>query len=167
MNPTAAYKAKKDAMAAKAGAVIGKKPKSSSRPGKYKHIDFVPPAAVAKAAARGLAYRRKATPSNRGGLTPAEAAKEGVGSGVQRAVNLKNRDAVSPKVIKQMRGFLSRSEKSSKIGPDNKGTPWNDKGYVAWLLWGGDPAKAWVGKVTRQMDAADAKASKKAAPKSR
>ena len=137
MNPTAAYKAKKDAMAAKAGAVIGKKPKSSSRPGKYKHIDFVPPAAVAKAAARGLAYRRKATPSNRGGF------------------------------IKQMRGFLSRSEKSSKIGPDNKGTPWNDKGYVAWLLWGGDPAKAWVGKVTRQMDAADAKASKKAAPKSR
>ena len=167
MDPTAAYKAKKDAMAVKAGAVIGKKPKPSSRPEKYGHINFTPPVAVAKTAARGLAYRRKASPSNRGGLTPAEAAKEGVGSGVQRAVNLKNRDAVSPKVIKQMRGFLSRSEKSSKIGPDNKGTPWNDKGYVAWLLWGGDPAKAWVGKVTRQMDAADAKASKKAAPKSR
>lgn len=32
MNPTAAYKAKKDAMAVKAGAVIGKKPEAAPRP---------------------------------------------------------------------------------------------------------------------------------------
>ena len=131
-------------------------------PKKYEHIDFTPPESVAKAAERGLELRQKASPSNRGGLTPAEAAKQGIGSGVQRAVNLKNRNTISPEGIKQMRGFLSRAEKSSKISPENKGTPWNDKGYVAWLLWGGDPAKAWVDKIIRQMDAADEKEKKTA-----
>ena len=126
-------------------------------PKKYEHIDFTPPEGVANAAAKGLELRQKASPSNRGGLTSEEAGKQGIGSGVQRAVNLKNRDTISPKVIKQMRGFLSRSEKSSKISPENKGTPWNDKGYVAWLLWGGDPAKAWTDKIIKQMEAADEK----------
>lgn len=146
----------------------------ASVPKKYEHIDFVPPEGVASAAAKGLELRQKASPSNKGGLTPAEASKQGIGSGVQRAVNLKNRDPVSPKVIKQMKGFLSRSEKSSEISEENRGTPWNDKGYVAWLLWGGDPAKAWVEKVIKQMEAADRKQrlaaskarSKKEVPKS-
>ena len=126
-------------------------------PKKYEHIDFTPPEGVANAAAKGLELRQKASPSNRGGLTSEEASKQGIGSGVQRAVNLKNRDTISPKVIKQMRGFLSRSEKSSEISAENKGTPWNDKGYVAWLLWGGDPAKAWTDKIIKQMEAADEK----------
>ena len=97
-------------------------------PKKYEHIDFTPPEGVANAAAKGLELRQKASPSNRGGLTSEEAGKQGIGSGVQRAVNLKNRDTISPEVIKQMRGFLSRSEKSSEISAENKGTPWNDKG---------------------------------------
>lgn len=37
---------------------------------KYDHIDFTPPKAVAENAARGLEYRQKASPSNKGGLTP-------------------------------------------------------------------------------------------------
>ena len=140
----------------------------ASVPKKYEHINFKPPEGVANAAAKGLELRQKASPSNRGGLTPAEASKQGIGSGVQRAVNLKNRDPVSPKVIKQMKGFLSRSEKSSEISAENRGTPWNDKGYVAWRLWGGDPAKAWVEKVIKQMEAADEKEkqSKQAAVRS-
>ena len=131
--------------------------RTAAAPKKYNHIDFTPPKGVAEAAKKGLEYRQKASPSNKGGLTPAEAGKQGIGSGVQRAVNLKNRDTISPEVIKQMRGFLSRSEKSSTISPENKDTPWNDKGYVAWLLWGGDPAKAWVTKLIKQMEAADEK----------
>lgn len=132
-------------------------PRRASVPKKYQHIDFVPPQSVADAAARGLELRRKASPSNRGGLTPAEASKQGIGSGVQRAVNLKNRDPVSPKVIKQMRSFLARSEKASKISPEHRDSPHNDKGYVAYLLWGGKPAVAWVDKIIRQMEAADEK----------
>lgn len=147
----------KKAGQAKAKASPAKAKSSGSGPEKYKHINFVPPQSVADAAARGLSLRKKASPSNKGGLTPEEASKEGIGSGVQRAVNLKNRDRVSPEVVRQMRGFLSRSEKASAISAENKGTPWNDKGHVAWLLWGGDPAKAWVEKLVQQMDAADRK----------
>lgn len=126
--------------------------------GKYEHIDFKPPKAVAEAAAKGLEYRKKANPSDKGGLTPAEAAKEGIGSGVQRAVNLKNRDNLSPETIKQMNRFFSRHEKNKSIAPEFKDEPWKDKGYVSWLLWGGDPGKTWVEKVLGQMEKADEKA---------
>jgi hypothetical protein len=135
--------------------------KTAAVPKKYDHIDFKPPQSVADAAAKGLEYRQKASPSNRGGLTPAEASKQGIGSGVQRATNLKNRDNISPEVIQQIHNFLSRSEGAKAIDPKHKSEPWNDKGYVAWLLWGGDPAKAWVNKILNQMEAAD-KAAKKA-----
>jgi hypothetical protein len=32
---------------------------------------------------------------------------------------------------------------------------------VAWLLWGGNPAKAWAEKVVAQMEAADKKKKNK------
>ena len=124
-------------------------------PKKYDHIDFKPPKSVADAAEKGLELRQKASPSNRGGFTPAQAAKEGIGSGVQRAVNLKNRDTVSPDVIRQMVAFFARHEKNKDVPADKKGEPWNAKGYVAWLLWGGDPGRRWAEKVRDQMDAAD------------
>lgn len=124
-------------------------------PKKYDHIDFTPPKDVAEAASKGLKYRQKASPSNRGGLTQSEAAKEGIGSGVQRAVNLRNRDTISPDTIRQMSGFFARSEKNKGVAPENKKEPWNDKGHVAWLLWGGDPGQRWVEKIMGQMDKAD------------
>ena len=132
--------------------------KPKRKAGKYGHIDFRPPESVAAAAARGLELRKKASPSNRGGLTAEEASKQGIGSGVQRAVNLKNRDVVSPEVIGQMVAFFARHEKNKDIPADKKGEPWNAKGYVAWLLWGGDPGRQWAEKVKRQMEAADSKA---------
>jgi len=131
-------------------------------PKKYEHIDFKPPQSVADAAEKGLEYREKASPSNKGGLTPAEAAEQGIGSGVQRAVNLKNRDNISPDTIKQMAAFFSRHEKNKGVAPENKGEPWNDKGNVSWLIWGGDPGRAWAEKVKGQMEAADEKAKKTA-----
>jgi DNA-binding ferritin-like protein len=123
-------------------------------------IDFKPPVSVAAEAAKGLEYRQKASPSNKGGLTPSDASKEGVGSGVQRAVNLKNRDTLSPKTISQMVAFFARHEKNKGVAPEHKNEPWNDRGHVAWLLWGGDAGKAWATKVKAQMDK---KATKQAA----
>lgn len=123
------------------------------REAKYEGIDFKPPKSVAEAAEKGLEYRQKQT--DKAGLTPSEAAKEGIGSGVQRAVNLKNRDNVSPEVIRQMNAFFSRHEKNKAIDPKYRDEPWKDKGYVAWLLWGGDPGKAWAAKVLKQMEAAE------------
>lgn len=130
---------------------------------KYDHINFKPPESVANAAKRGLEYRSKASDSQKGGLTPSEASKQGIGSGVQRAVNLSNRNNISPQVIRQMCAFFSRHQKNKAIAPENKGTPWKDKGYVAWLLWGGDPGRTWAEKVRDQMDRADEKSAKKTA----
>lgn len=144
-------------------AVIAARYLTAAVPEKYKHIDFKPPQSVADEAEKGLEYRQKASPSNRGGLTPAEAAKQGIGSGVQRAVNLKNRDNISPEVIKQMTAFFSRHEKNKGVAPEHKSEPWNDKGNVAWLIWGGDPGRSWAEKIKKQMEAADEKAKKTAA----
>ena len=141
----------------------GRAIRTAAAPDKYSHIDFKPPKSVADAAQKGLEFREKASPSNKGGLTPAEASKQGIGSGVQRAVNLKNRNNISPDVIRQMVAFFSRHEKNKSIAPENKSTPWNDKGHVAWMVWGGDPGKAWAEKVRNQMDAADKKAAVKKA----
>lgn len=129
--------------------------KQAGTPEKYQGIDFKPPQAVADAAKKGLEYRQKATPGNKGGLTPAEAAKQGIGSGVQRATNLKNRDNISPEVINQMVSFFARHEKNKSVAPKYENEPWKDKGHVAWLLWGGNPGKTWVEKVKSQMDKAD------------
>lgn len=134
--------------------------KKKAVPEKYKHINFKPPESVANQAEKGLEYRKK---SGKGGITNEEAGKQGIGSGVQRAVNLKNRTNVSPKVIKQMVAFFSRHEKNKSIAEENKSTPWEDAGYVAWLLWGGDSGRSWAEKVLRQMEAADEKEKQKKA----
>lgn len=134
-------------------------------PEKYKDIDFKPPESVANAAKKGLEYRQKASPSNRGGLTSEEAGEQGIGSGVQRATNLKNRDTLSPETVKQMAAFFSRHEKNKSIAAEHKDEPWNDKGHVSWLLWGGDAGKAWADKVIKQMEAADERAKKVASYK--
>lgn len=115
--------------------------------GRYSHINFKPPEAVANAAARGLELRKK---HGKGGLTPKQASKQGIGSGVSRASSLKSRTNISPKVIKQMTAFFSRHAKNKSGGPD-------DAGYISWQLWGGDAGKAWANKVRDQMDAADKK----------
>lgn len=124
---------------------------------KYSNINFIPPDSVAKNAEKGLKYRRKASPSRKGGLTAKQASEEGIGSGVQRAINLKNKDKISPKVIKQMCAFFSRHEKNKSIDKKYKNEPWNDKGYVSWLLWGGDAGKTWANKIKEQMEKFDKK----------
>ena len=126
--------------------------------GKYDHIDFKPPQGVADAAARGLELRKKAKPSHKGWLSAAQAKKEGVGSGVQRAVNLKNRNTLAPATVRRMNRFFNRHVKNKSIDPGK--TSATDKGYQAWLLWGGNPGAAWARKVVKQMDAADGRSKK-------
>lgn len=122
-----------------------------SVPEKYTHISFVPPKSVANAAERGLEYRQKA--GGKGGLSTSEAKAEGIGSGVQRAVNLKNRDELSPATVRRMKAFFDRHQKNKSVSAGKE--PWEDRGYVAWLLWGGDPGYTWAKKVVLQMEAAD------------
>lgn len=125
-------------------------------PAKYKHIDFVPPKSVAKQAEKGLEYRQRA--GDKGGLSVQQAEKEGVGSGVQRAVNLKNRDEMDPSTVKRMKAFFDRHKKNKAVAKGKE--PWEDKGYVAWLLWGGDPGYTWAKKIVEKMEKADAMPSR-------
>jgi len=129
----------------------------SVKKGRYDHIDFRPPQSVADNAAKGLEYRQMAKPSQRGGLTTEEAGQAGIGSGVQRAVNLKNRDNVTPDTVGRMVSFFARHKKNAQIDEDKRGKPWTDAGYVAWLLWGGTAGETWANKIKRQMEAADVK----------
>ena len=121
--------------------------------GKYDHINFKPPAGVASAAKRGLEYRKRA--GGKGGLSSQQAKSEGVGSGVQRASDLMHRENLSPSTVRRMKAFFDRHQKNKKVERGKK--PWEDKGYVAWLLWGGDAGYAWARKVVKQMEAADKK----------
>jgi hypothetical protein len=121
--------------------------------GKYAHINFVSPKAVRKAAALGLKLRREATPSNKGGLSVQQAAEEGVGSGVQRAVNLKNGDTMSPETIKRMYSFFSRH--SVFVKNHSKNPP--NRSYISWMIWGGNPGYKWCKKIYKMMKKADEK----------
>jgi len=117
---------------------------------KYDHIDFKPPQNVAKAAALGLRYRE-------------EHGRGGTEVGVARARDLSNRRNVSPETIGRMVSYFARHE------VDKQGKGWADAsdpsaGYIAWLLWGGDAGQRWANKVSRQMDAADAKSNRSSAP---
>lgn len=115
----------------------------ASVPEKYSHIDFKPPAGVAKEAELGLEWRK-------------EYGRGGTSVGVQRAVQLKNRQNVSPDIARRMYNFFNRHEKNRDSMKDN-GEPGNGK--IAWKLWGGDAGRSWANKLWKQMKAADDKAS--------
>jgi len=100
-----------------------------------KEISTTPPQAVRDAAKRGLELREK---YGRGGLSTQEAGKQGIGSGVARAVSLSKGQAQSMNTIKRMSAFFSRHEKNKNTPPE-KGN-----GMIAWLMWGGDPGKEWA-----------------------
>lgn len=113
--------------------------KEKAAPKKYDHISFTPPEGVSEEAKRGLELRKE---YGRGG-TPI---------GVKRAVQLSNRDTISPETARRMYKFFIRHEKN-KDSVTPSGKPGN--GMIAWKLWGGDAGQAWAGKLWKQMEAAD------------
>ena len=76
--------------------------------GKYEHINFKPSESVAKAAERGLELRKNN--KGKGGLNAQQAHKAGIGSGVSRAVSLKNRQTLSPATVRRMKAFFDRTK---------------------------------------------------------
>ena len=105
---------------------------------------------VRKAAKRGLELRKK---FHRGGLTSQEAGELHIGSGIVRAVNLSKGSKMAPETVKRMKNYFSRHQKDRRPGWANPNKPSN--GYIAWLLWGGDPGFAWARKIVKQMNAVD------------
>lgn len=98
---------------------------------------FKPPADVAKAAQKGLNFR-------------SEYHRGGTAVGIARGRQLSNRDSVSADTIKRMYSYFARHEvdkKGKNFGNDEK--PSN--GYIAWLLWGGEPGKKWATKIREEL----------------
>ncbi|QDP58512.1 MAG: putative peptidase [Prokaryotic dsDNA virus sp.] len=71
-------------------------------------------------------------------------------TGLARANQLCNREKISEQTIARMASF-ARHKKNSEINPEYKGTPWKDKGYVAWLGWGSDEGINWAQRKLEQI----------------
>lgn len=100
-----------------------------------------PTAEMAKQAKKGLDLRQD---HGRGGTEV----------GVRRAHQLADRRPVSDKDIKSMYSYFARHK------VDKRGKHWADPkkpsaGYIAWLLWGGDAGRDWVGKLHDKLDQPD------------
>lgn len=113
-----------------------------SLPKNYSHIDFIPPEKVALYAEEGLRLRR-------------EFGRGGTEVGLARARELKSRRKVSPETILRMYSFFARHE-VDKRGKDFGNPERPSNGFIAWMLWGGDPGQEWATKIRAQMKKADA-----------
>ena len=67
-----------------------------------------------------------------------------------RANQLCNGEMISEETIARMAAF-ERHRENSEINPDFEGTPWKDRGYVAWLGWGGDEGIAWASRKLQEI----------------
>ena len=97
-----------------------------------------PPKGVAAQAKRGLDLRAK---HDRGGTEV----------GVRRAHQLADQKAVSDKDIKDIYAYFARHavDKAAK-GWASRTDP--SAGYIAWLLWCGDPAARWIGRLHDRLE---------------
>lgn len=82
--------------------------------------------------------------------------KGGTEVGWQRANQLAKREAISKDVVKRMAQF-NRHRKNSEVNPKYKSEPWKDRGYIAWLIWGGDEGIDWAIRKTEQWKRKDGK----------
>ena len=71
--------------------------------------------------------------------------------GWTRANQLAKGKNISRETIARMSAF-QRHKKNSAIDPKFKSTPWKDKGYVAWLGWGGTSGINWASRKLKSID---------------
>jgi len=78
--------------------------------------------------------------------------------GWTRANQLASKTKLSYATIAKMAGF-NRHRKNAAIDPKYKNTPWKDRGYVAWLGWGGTSGVNWAIKKAESIRKGTVKAS--------
>lgn len=78
--------------------------------------------------------------------------------GWTRANQLARKQKLSYETIAKMAGF-NRHRKNAEIDPKYKDTPWKDRGYVAWLGWGGSSGVNWAIKKAESIRKGTIKAS--------
>jgi len=91
------------------------------------------PQAATNNAKRALAWREKY----------GDEVKGGTAVGWTRANQLASRESLSYSTIARMAAF-ARHRTNSKVDPKYAATPWKDRGYVAWLIWGGTSGVNWA-----------------------
>jgi len=69
--------------------------------------------------------------------------KGGTIVGWTRANQLASRESLSKSTIARMASF-ARHRKNAAVDPKYASTPWKDRGYVAWLIWGGTSGVNWA-----------------------
>lgn len=99
---------------------------------------FTPPQAVQDAAALGLRLRE-------------EFGRGGTEIGVARARDLSNGRGISIETIARMVSYFARH------AVDAQADGWEDRenpsaGWIAWLLWGGDPGRRWAERIWDSRD---------------
>jgi hypothetical protein len=101
---------------------------------------LIPPADVAAAAKKGLELREK---FHRGGTSV----------GLHRAQQLAERRDVSFRDITAISAYFARHN----VDKASKSHEWGDEtdpsaGYIAWLLWGGEPGRRWADSLTARLN---------------
>ena len=103
-----------------------------------------PTEAMADAAKRGLELR-------------AEWGRGGTDTGVARARDISNRSNLSPETWRRMKAFFDRHEQNRDAEKrEDDGGP--TAGWIAWLLWGGDPGRSRANAVVASLDSESASA---------
>jgi hypothetical protein len=74
--------------------------------------------------------------------------------GWARARQLAGNATVGLDTVKRMAAF-NRHRSNAEVAAEHKGEPWKDRGYVAWLGWGGSTGVDWARRITGALDKAE------------
>jgi hypothetical protein len=106
-----------------------------------KEDTFKPPASARNNARRVLRWKEKYGDEVKG-MTQV---------GWTRANQLASGENLSRETVARMSAF-ARHRKNAEIDPKFKSTPWKDRGYVAWLGWGGTSGVNWANSVMERLE---------------
>ena len=103
-------------------------------------VDTTPTDEMRREAIQALEWRKE---FNRGGTE----------IGVARAVQLKNKERLSPSTVRRMHSFFSRHEIDKRATGFRRGEEgFPSAGRIAWGLWGGDGGQRWARRKVKQLD---------------
>jgi hypothetical protein len=84
--------------------------------------------------------------------------------GWARARQLATKSEIGLSTVKRMAAF-ARHRKNAAVAPEYKSTPWKDRGYVAWLGWGGTSGVDWAIKISAANDSEASEDAYRSSPK--
>lgn len=118
-------------------------PSDEAKFAEYPGLRFIAPQPVRDAARKGLRLYEQ----GRGGDGLVDAT-------IREARVMASRQDVTPDKLRRMVAWFARHESDRRPGwaTPGKETP----GYVAWLLWGGDPGRTWARQMVADMDRIEA-----------